>query len=320
MRRYRTAVLGASLLALLVSACSAGGNSTSPSASEATKPAVTIGSEGFDESQLLAEIYAQALEAHGYTVARQDFASRKLALPAFDNGDINLLPEYIGSLLRELGSMPGGDALGAATGDTDETMTNLAAALEPKDQTVLDAAPAQDGDGFVVRQETADQLSLVTMTDLAKVADQLTWGLPLECSGNPSCGPGLKEVYGIDIATLQVENLTACSGEMATALNEGDDQSGIGVAELCTTQADIERFNFVLLQDDKKLIPAQNVAPVVRNDLLDAAPDDFETILNDVSAKLTTDELTKLNVQVSVNQESIEDVAAQWLADQGLVT
>jgi len=302
MRRYRTAVLGASLLALLVSACSAGGNSTSPSASEATKPAVTIGSEGFDESQLLAEIYAQALEAHGYTVTRQDFASRKLALPAFDSGAVNLLPEYIGSLLRELATAPG-----PHTG-------------EANDQSVLDAAPAQDGDGFVVRAETADQLSLVTMSDLAEVADQLTWGLPLECSDNPSCGPGLKEVYGIDIATLQVENLTACSGEMATALNEGDDQSGIGVAELCTTQADIERFNFVLLQDDKKLIPAQNVAPVVRNDLLDAAPDDFETILNDVSAKLTTDELTKLNVQVSVNQESIEDVAAQWLSDQGLVT
>jgi osmoprotectant transport system substrate-binding protein len=103
---------------------------------------------------------------------------------------------------------------------------------------------------------------------------------------------------------------------MATALNEG----GIGVAELCTTQADIAKFNFVLMQDDKKLIPAQNVAPVVRNDLLAAAPDDFEATLNAVSAKLTTDELTRLNVRVSVNQESIESVATQWLADQGLVT
>lgn len=308
MRRYRTAALGASLLALLVSACSTGGSSNSPTASEATKPAVTVGSEGFDESQLLAEIYAQALEAHGYTVTRQDFASRKLALPAFDSGDINLLPEYIGSLVRELE--------GEATGDTDETLANLAAALAPKDQSVLDAAPAQDGDGFVVRQETADEFSLLTMSDLAEVADKLTWGLPPECSTNPSCGPGLTDVYGIDIGALTVEDLAPCSGEMATALNEG----GIGVAELCTTQADIERFNFVLLQDDKKLIPAQNVAPVVRNDLLDAAPDDFETTLNAVSAKLTTPELTKLNVQVSVNQESIEDVARQWLADQSLVT
>lgn len=308
MRRYRTAVLGASLLALLVSACTAGGNSTAPSAGGATKPAVTIGSEGFDESQLLAEIYAQALESHGYSVTRQDFGSRKLAMPSLDSNAINVLPEYIGSLVRFL--------QGEATGDTAETVANLAAVLGPKNLTVLDAAPAQDGDGFVVRQETADLYGLVTMSDLALVADQLTWGLPLECSDNPSCGPGLKDVYGIDIAKLQVENLNACSGEMATALNE----SGIDVAEVCTTQADIERYNFVLLQDDHKLIPAQNIAPVVRNDLLAAAPDDFETILNAVSAKLTTEELTKLNVRVSVNHESLEDVAAQWLGDQGLVT
>jgi osmoprotectant transport system substrate-binding protein len=229
-------------------------------------------------------------------------------MPALDSDQINLVPEYIGSIVRFLG--------GTATGDTAETVANLAAVLDARDLTVLDAAPAQDGDGFVVRKETADEFSLVTMSDLALVADQLIWGLPLECSTNPSCGPGLKDVYGIDIATLQVENLDACSGEMATALNE----SGIDVAEVCTTQADIGRFNFFLLADDKKLIPAQNVAPVVRDDLLDAAPDDFADILNAVSLKLTTDELTKLNVRVSVNQESIEDVAAQWLADQGLVT
>ncbi|MGZ8563872.1 MAG: ABC transporter substrate-binding protein [Candidatus Limnocylindria bacterium] len=308
MRRHRTAALGASLLALLVSACSTGGGSTSPSASEATRPAVTIGSEGFDESQLLAEIYAQALEAHGYTVTRQDFASRDLAMPALDSKAINILPEYIGSLVRFLG--------GEATGDTTATMTNLTAVLGPKNLTGLDAAPAQDGDGFVVRKETATQYSLVTMSDLAEVASQLKWGLPLECSSNPSCGPGLKDVYGIDIGTLQVENLGACSGEIATALNE----SGIDVAEVCTTQADIARYNFVLLQDDKKLIPAQNIAPIVRNDLLAAAPADLKATLNAVSAKLTTDELTKLNVRVSVNHETIKDVAAQWLSDQGLVT
>jgi osmoprotectant transport system substrate-binding protein len=312
MRRYRTVALGASMLALLVSACTTGGGSTEPSAGGATKPAVTIGSEGFDESQLLAEIYAQALESHGYTVTRQDFGSRDLALPAIDSNAINILPEYIGSLLRKLG--------GTATGDTTETMTALAAVLDPKSLTVLEAASAQDGDGFVVRQETADEFGLVTMSDLADVADQLKWGVPLECSTNPSCEKGLRDVYGIDLALLEkVENLKACSGEMATSLNAGP-PDGIDVAELCTTQADIEQFNFVLLTDDKKLIPAQNIAPVVRNDLLEVAPDDFETTLNAVSAKLTTEELTKLNVRVGVNHESIEDVATQWLADQGLVT
>lgn len=308
MRRYRTVALGASMLGLLISACTTGGGATSPSASVASKPAVTIGSEGFDESQLLAEIYAQALEAHGYTVTRQDFGARDLAMGSLDSSAINVLPEYIGSLVRFL--------QGTATGDTIVTRTNLAAALAPKNLTVLDAAPAQDGDGFVVRKETATQFSLVTMSDLAQVASQLKWGLPLECSTNPSCGPGLKDVYGIDITALTVENLGACSGEIATALNA----KGIDVAEVCTTQADIQRFNFVLMKDDKKLIPAQNIAPVVRNDLLTAAPADFKTTLNAVSAKMTTDELTKLNVRVSVNHEAIKDVAKQWLSDQGLVT
>src|SRR3990172_3434408 len=144
MRGSRTLALGASLLALLVSACTAGEGSTSPGASGAPLPAVTIGSEGFDESVLLAEIYAQALEAHGYTVARQDFTERGLAMTSLDSNAINVLPEYIGSLVRFLG--------GAAAGDTDETVANLASVLEPKNLTVLNAAPAQDGDGFVVRQ------------------------------------------------------------------------------------------------------------------------------------------------------------------------
>jgi osmoprotectant transport system substrate-binding protein len=91
------------------------------------------------------------------------------------------------------------------------------------------------------------------------------------------------------------------------------------VAQVCTTQPDIQTFNFVLLEDDKALQPAQNMAPVARNDLADAAPADFAETLNAVSAKLTTDELTKLNVEVSVNNTSFADAAGQWLKDQGLV-
>ena len=102
---------------------------------------------------------------------------------------------------------------------------------------------------------------------------------------------------------------------MAQALNS----SAIDVAQVCTTQPDIQTFNFVLLKDDKALQPAQNMAPVARKDLVDAAPADFAQTLNAVSAKLTTDELTKLNVEVSVNQKSFAAAAKQWLTDQGLI-
>jgi Periplasmic glycine betaine/choline-binding (lipo)protein of an ABC-type transport system (osmoprotectant binding protein) len=310
MRIGRKLALGASLLALLVSACTTGGgSSTSPTGgSPATsKPKIVVGSADFYESALVAEIYAQALEAKGYTVERKlNVGARQATNAALKSGDLNLMPEYIGSEARELKA--------TATGDPVATAANLKAALKPLGLTVLDIAPGQDQNGFVVRQETADQYSLKTVSDLAKVADKVKWGLPGECSTNPSCGPALKTAYGIDIGKLRVTKLDACSAAMATALSS----SNIDVAELCTTQPDIEKFNLVLLEDDKQSQAADNMAPVVRQDLLDKAPSDFADTLNAISAKLTTDTLTKLGVKVAVDHQKPEDVAKQFLADSGL--
>ncbi|HET8570954.1 MAG TPA: ABC transporter substrate-binding protein [Candidatus Limnocylindria bacterium] len=313
MRIYRTLALGASVLALVVSACTTGGGSSaSPSgstpASTAEKPKVTVGSAAFYESALVAEIYAQALEAKGYTVERKlNVGARDATNAALKSGELNLMPEYIGSEARELKA--------EATGDPAQTAANLQAALKPLGLTVLDIAPGQDQNGFVVRQETANEHDLTTMSDLAKVADQLKWGLPGECSTNPSCGQALKDSYGIDVSKLQVTKLDACSAAMAQALTS----SNIDVAELCTTQPDIESFNLVLLQDDKQSQAADNMAPIVRQDLLDAAPDDLPETLNAVSAKLTTDALTKMGVAVAVDHQNAADVAKQFLQDNGLI-
>lgn len=309
MRTNRRLALGAVLLALTISACTPGGGGTSPSASaSAGKPTVTVGSAGFDEAALIAEIYAQALEAHGYTVNRHlEIGERALVQAALDDDEVNLVPEYLGGL---------GSSLGAAiSSDAQATFDAMQAKLAEKNLVALNFSPGTDADGFVVRQETATTLGLATMSDLAKVADQLVWGLAPGCPTNSVCGPGLKTTYGIDISKLQVESLPPCSGQMAQSLNS----SAIDVAQVCTTQPDIPTFNFVLLQDDLGLQPAQNIAPVARQDLLDAAPDDFEATLNAVSAKLTTAELTKLNVEVSVKQVSFANAAHQWLTDNGLM-
>lgn len=309
MRTNRMLALGAVLLALTISACTPGGGSTNPSASaSAGKPTVTVGSAGFDESAVVAEIYAQALEAHGYTVNRHlELGERPVVQAALASNQVNLVPEYLGGL---------GSSLGATiSSDPQATFDALQAKLAEKSLVALNFSPGTDADGFVVRQETATKLSLATMSDLAKVADQLVWGLAPGCPDNPVCGPGLKSTYGIDISKLKVQSLPPCSGQMAQSLNS----SAIDVAQVCTTQSDIQTFNFVLLTDDKGLQPAQNIAPVARKDLLDAAPDDFEATLNAVSAKLTTAELTKLNVSVSVNHVSFADAAHQWLTDNGLI-
>lgn len=311
MRLYRTVALGASLLALLASACTTGGGGTSASPSgSAPKPAIVVGSAAFTESAVVAEIYAQALEAKGYSVERKlNIGARDAYLAALSSDEINLVPEYIGSLVRNFG--------GEATGDTQETFNNLQTVLAQQAPPLgaLDPAPGTDADGWAVRQETADRYNLKTMSDLTAVADQLKWGFPAECAANPSCGPGLKQLYGIDIATLNAQDLPACSPESALKLNGSE----IDVLEVCTTQADIERFNFVLLEDDKHLAPAQNVVPLTTQALLDSAPGDFATTLNGVSAKLTTQELTQLGAAVDVQHEDVADVARKWLTDNGLI-
>lgn len=314
MRISRTLALGAATLALVLSACAPGGGDASQAdgsqaaASEATgERSIVIGSAGFYEAQLMAEIYAQALEANGYTVERNlAIGPRDTTQPAIESGQIDLMPEYIGSLLTFLG--------GSASGEPDETFSSLQTALEEVGLTALDYAPAQDQNAFAVRSETAEDLGLVTMSDLAEVAADLVWGLPPECETNELCSGALEDAYGITYADLQIEEYAACDAPVAQALNDGV----VDVAELCSTQPDIERFNFVVLEDDKQTQPSENIAPIVRTEWLDGAPDDFTEILNAVSAAMDTETLTSLGVEVAVDQLPIADVADQWLTDNGL--
>jgi osmoprotectant transport system substrate-binding protein len=308
MRMHRKLALGAATLALILSACSSGeGGSPSGAASEAADlPDVAIGSAGFPEAAVVAEIYAQALEANGFTVDRHlELGERDAVRAAFDSGDINLAPDYLGGLASLLGA--------EVSSDADATHAAMVAALEEQGQTALDYSPGTDADGFVVRQETADELGLATMSDLAGVADQLVWGLASGCPDNPLCGPGLNDVYGIDIGTLDTESLTPCSAEIAEALNN----SAIDVAQVCTTQSEIASFNFTLMEDDKGLAPAQNLAPVLTQELADAGGATLADTLNAVSELLTTEELTNLNLAIA-SQDTYGDIASEWLADHQL--
>jgi osmoprotectant transport system substrate-binding protein len=311
MRRYRTLALGAASLVLVLSACTPGGSGGSPSASAAAnKPTVKVGSQAFWEAAVVGEMYAQALEAKGYTVERHlEIGERPAVHSAFENGDVNLIPEYLGGLAGQ------GLGIEELSPDPQKAWDNMQSALADKGWVSFDFAPGTDSDGFAVRQETADQYSLTTMSDLAKVADQLVWGVAEGCPTNPVCGLGLKDTYGIDLATLQVESLPPCSTDIATALND----SAIGVAQVCTTQPEISSMNFVLLTDDKHLQPAQNLVPVAAKELADAAPADFAETLNAITAKLTTEALTQLGAAIVVNHEEIPDVARQFLKDNGLL-
>ena len=301
MRFTRALALGASVL-VLVSACSTGGGG---------KPTVKVGSDGFYEAKVMAEIYAQALEAGGYTVDRTGIGigARKVSAPALESGQIDLKPEYIGSGLAFYEA-------GKQTGDPAANEAALQAVMATKGGgiTVLSYAPAADQNAFVVRKETATQLKLAKLSDAAPVQDQLKWGLATDCKTNPVCAAALKSAYGLD--PKNITPLAACDTPMAQALAN----KTIDVAELCSTQPDIAVNGFVVLTDDKKTQPADNIAPLVRNDLL-AKTDKtvFSKILNDVSAKMDTATLTDLNKQITVDKKDITAVAKAWLQSVGLI-
>jgi osmoprotectant transport system substrate-binding protein len=188
--------------------------------------------------------------------------------------------------------------------------------LKPKGITVLDYSPAADQNAFVVRPDTAQQFSLTKMSDLTAHAGELRFGVATDCPTNPVCGEALKTAYGIDVS--KAKKLSACDTPMVQALKG----KTIDVGELCSTQPDIAANGWVLLEDDKKTQPADNIAPLVRDDYLAklSDADAFKKILNDVSAAMDTATLTDLNKQIAIDKKDIAEVAKGWLQSKGLVT
>jgi osmoprotectant transport system substrate-binding protein len=301
MRGFRKLALGASVLALVLSACSTGGGGAT----------IKIGSDGFDEARVVAEIYAQALEAKGFTVDRAGIGlgTRKVTAAALEKGDINLKPEYIGSGLVYYGGSSGRSSADNAAALQDK-LAGIAGGI-----TVLDYTPAQDTNAFVVRKETADQYKLVKMSDVSAVQNELKWALATDCPTNPLCAKALKDDYGIDQPNATL--LDACSGPMADALLN----KTVDVAELCSTGPEITTNGWVVLEDDKQTQPADNIAPIVRNDLLKALDaQKFNDTLNAVSAKIDTKTLAQLYYDVAVSHKDLKDVAAAWLKSVGIVS
>jgi osmoprotectant transport system substrate-binding protein len=302
MRFVRTAALGAAML-VAFAACSSGGGGSA-------KPDIRIGSDGFYESKLVAEMYAQVLEADGYKVTRNlGIGAREVRQPALESGQIDLSPEYVGSGLGYYDKA-------APTGDGPTNREALAKVLKEKAISVFGISPGEDTNAAVVRQDTADQYSLTKMSDLAAVQDDLKWGLPPDCDANPLCKDAL-ESYGITYPPAQREALAACDAPIATALKDG----GVDFAWLCSTQPAIAQFGFVALEDDKNTQPAENMTAIVRDDYLAKVGDAkaFQALLDKVSALLTTETLTELGVKVAVEQQSEADVAKAFLTENALL-
>ncbi|MDF2742124.1 MAG: quaternary ammonium transporter [Actinomycetia bacterium] len=306
MRRIRLGSAAvAACLALLLAACGGGDDALDEGTQPNEQASVTVGSTNFSEQLILAQMYAAVLEKAGVEVdVRPNLGAREVVFPALEKGEIDLLPEYNGSVLSFLKT-------DATETTADEVNTALTPLLDGKSLVALEQSPAEDKDGLAVTKETADQYGLAKVSDLKGKAGQLVIGGPPELETRPAGIPGLKKVYGIE-DFKEFKALDAGGPLTVSALKKGD----IDVGRVFTTQGVIAEEGWVLLEEDKPLQPAQNIVPIGRKD---AMTEQVTSTLNALSAKITTEELTKLNKLVDVDKQDPEKVASDWLTQQGLL-
>jgi osmoprotectant transport system substrate-binding protein len=272
------------------------------------KPMVKVASFNFDESEILQELYSQVLEANGYTIERHTrLGTREIVMPALQSGQIDLVPEYLATAEAFVNKDNS-----KASSDPAATQQSLQAFFTPMNITVLDFAQAIDTNGFVVTKANADKYKLAKMSDLQPVAGQLVLGGPPECPTRPFCLQGLMSTYGLNFKDFKP--LDAGGPLTVAALDSGD----IDVGLLFTTDPNITLKNYTLLEDDKHLQLADNIAPIVRNQVLQAGSD-MRTLLNSVTSKLTTADLTDMNKQVGIDHKDAKDVAKAYLQSKQLV-
>lgn len=306
IRALAAAAVSAGLL--LLTACGSSDDptdTTNPGGAGSSAPTDTImiGSANFQESVVLANIYAGALKAKGVKVSTKlNIGSRETYLPALKDGSIDLIPEYSGVLLQYFDK-------NATAVSSDEVYTALQKAT-PQPLTVLQQSAAQDKDAIVVTKETAAKYNLKSIADLAKVAGNLTLGAPPEFQTRADGIPGLQKLYGVKFKTFK--KLDPGGPLTQNALKNGQIDAG----DIFTTDPLIAKNGWVVLEDPKNLYTAQNVLPLIN---ADKASDTVRAALDAVSAKLTTEDLIKLNEQVSLEKQNSETVAQKWLADAGLV-
>jgi osmoprotectant transport system substrate-binding protein len=319
MRLYRRGAIGAVLAAVAIvgAACSSSSGSkttASPTttAASATAPpttaaklSVTVASFNFGESEILANMYKDVLAKAGVSVTlRDDLGAREVVEPALQSGQIDVVPEYVGTVLEYLNK-----GAGEASGDLNATLAKLRSRFAPLGITVLDPSPAADQNAFAVSKATAAKDNLTNTSDLAPYASKMTLGGPPECPTRPFCQIGLQKTYGLTFKSFKA--LDADGPLTKSALKNGQ----IDVGLVFSSDGDLNTNGLVVLNDDKHLQTVDNIVPVIRNSKVTPA---VTSAISAVSAKLTTDALIQLNQMVSINKADPSQVAQTWLQQNGL--
>jgi osmoprotectant transport system substrate-binding protein len=297
--------LAAGLLAALVATLALPAVSTGAATRASSKPTIVIGSTNFEEQAIVSNIWADVLKKAGYNVTVEPaLGTRSIVVPAIEKGQIDLEPDYAASLL---GYLHNGEVLPAA-GEISTAVPADQKALASFGVTVLPATKALDTNVFTVTKATASKDHLTTISSLKPYASKITLGGPPECPTFALCEPGLKKVYGLTFAGFK--SLDEGGPLSVAALKNGEVQ----VVELDSSSGIIGTNNFVALTDNKHLEGADYIVPVIRKSVDTAG---VAKALDAIDAKLTTDAITKLNLDVNNQQEQPAAVAQTWVNSVG---
>jgi osmoprotectant transport system substrate-binding protein len=290
----------ACLAALLLSAACGGGR---PQVEPLDHSVLRLASFDFPENRMLAELYGQQLRAAGFRVeVLAGLGTREVVEPALEQGLVDLVIDYTGSLL----DYAGGSAA-QTHGTPDAVHATLAASLSGRGLSALRYAPAEDTNGFAVRAAFARENQLTRLSDLRGLAGRLTFGGPPECPQRRYCLQGLRTAYGLSFRAFRPLSTRDAT---ATALETGE----IDVGMLETTYGRLGERRVTLLIDDLSLQPRENVVPVVRTDVLRRYGARLTDALDGLSARLDATDLVKLNRSGAVDARNPADVAAAYLS------
>ena len=304
MRLKRIFVLGASMVALALVTTSCGSSGGTSSSAKAT---IRVASFNFSESIILAHIYGIALKNKGYTIEYRDkLGNREIVEPSLENGLIDLYAGYAATDLNFVDKRQG-VALEAGT-DAKANVDKINARLSSKGVKALDPSPAIDQNAFAVTKAEADQYHLTKLSDLSTVASQWTLGGPPECPQRPFCQQGLESTYGLHFKSFKALD---AGGPLTYAAFKS---SAINIGLVFSSDGGIPANNLVVLEDDKHLQQADNIVPLIRNDV---ANNEVVALLNSIDAKLNTPDLTAMNKSADVDKQDPADLAKTWVTTHG---
>ena len=305
------ALAGAVALAVALTGCA--GQSLEESGGGGAGSLV-IGSAGFSESEIMAQLYAQILSDAGYGTRVQRLANRELYEPALEKGQIDVVPEYAATLAEFLNAkVNGADAAEknpVASADPDATVRELTKLAEPRGISVLAAGDAVNQNAFAVTKDFAEKNDLKTLTDVGEAGLRIKLAAGDECAERPFCQPGLENTYGIDVTRLDPKGVGTVQAKQSVQNGNND------MVLTTTTDASLAEFDLVLLEDDKDLQNADNVLPVVNTK--DAGARRITDALDKLTRVLTTKDLVELNRKVDSERQKPEDVARDYLKSKSL--